>query len=337
MQGFRARVQKSGKTYYYFDVGGKPRREIPLGSDYVTAVRKWADLTAQQNKAEVVTNFKELADRYERDHLPTLAKSTQATQKGDIKMLLEFFCTPSPAPLDQIKPSHIYKLMDWKKSQPTTANRLKRVFSAMFNLARQWGYTEKMNPCTGIRGLEIRDKRSNYVEDEVYQAIWKAGSEPLQDAMDLAYLTGQRPGDTLTMTERDISNGVLMVDQGKTGAKLRIRIEGQLATVIERIQARKARYKVWSANLAVNTRGLPMTKQTLRDQFEAARKAAAEANKELAEQIKRTWFYDLRKKASSDTADKAGIQAAADLLGHTSTTTTKSHYDPRGRLVSPTK
>ena len=47
MQHFRARRQKSGTTYYYFDAGGKPRKEIPLGKDYVAAVRKWTQLMAE--------------------------------------------------------------------------------------------------------------------------------------------------------------------------------------------------------------------------------------------------------------------------------------------------
>lgn len=37
--GMRPRKQKSGKTYYYLDTGGKPRKEIPLGSDYILAVK----------------------------------------------------------------------------------------------------------------------------------------------------------------------------------------------------------------------------------------------------------------------------------------------------------
>src|ERR1700731_3758829 len=40
----RARVQRSGKTYYYYDAGGRPRKEIPLGPDFVEAVRQWCDL-----------------------------------------------------------------------------------------------------------------------------------------------------------------------------------------------------------------------------------------------------------------------------------------------------
>ena len=40
----RARTLPSGRTYYYYDTGQKPRREIPLGSDYALAVKKWAEL-----------------------------------------------------------------------------------------------------------------------------------------------------------------------------------------------------------------------------------------------------------------------------------------------------
>ena len=71
MKGFRARLQKSGKTYYYFDTG---KKELPLGSDYVLAVKKWVDLT--QEDAPDVATFIELADRYEREVLVLKAKST---------------------------------------------------------------------------------------------------------------------------------------------------------------------------------------------------------------------------------------------------------------------
>jgi len=234
MKGFRACVQRSGRTYYYLEAG---RKKIPLGSDYTIAVKKWVALT--EDPAEVVTTFKELADKYVREVMPTKAKSTQATQKGDMKMLLEFFCDPTPAPLDEIKPKHIHALLRWKSATPTTANRLKRLFSHMFNVARAWGYTENQNPVTGIRGHTL-DRRSNDVTDDVYEAVWQCASVPLRDAMDLAYLTGQRPGDVLRLTERDIVDGVLVVKQSKTAKPLRVRVEGEFGELIKRIFARKA-------------------------------------------------------------------------------------------------
>src|SRR6185312_7037927 len=41
--GMRAR-RRGDVTYYYYDAGGKPRREIALGTDYPMAVKKWAEL-----------------------------------------------------------------------------------------------------------------------------------------------------------------------------------------------------------------------------------------------------------------------------------------------------
>ena len=43
-KGMRARTKANGKTWYYYDTGGKPRREIPLGDDYVLAIQKWTEL-----------------------------------------------------------------------------------------------------------------------------------------------------------------------------------------------------------------------------------------------------------------------------------------------------
>lgn len=40
---FRARKQKSGGIHYYYDHGGKPRRETPLGSNYGVAIKLWAE------------------------------------------------------------------------------------------------------------------------------------------------------------------------------------------------------------------------------------------------------------------------------------------------------
>ena len=206
----------------------------------------------------------------------------------------------------------------------------------MFNMARAWGYTERENPVTGVRGFELA-KREVYVRDVIFKAVWQAATAPLRDAMDLAYLTGQRPSDTLRMTEAHLVDGHLTVKQGKTGAKLRIRIEGELATVLERIKKRKASHKVWCSSLTVNAWGLGLTKQTLRKQFETARTQAAINHPDMAAEISAMWFYDLRAKAADDTAELHGDQAAADLLGHDSVTTTQQHYLRKGKKVGPTR
>jgi integrase len=173
--------------------------------------------------------------------------------------------------------------------------------------------------------------------DAVYKAVWTSASAPLRDAMDLAYLTGQRPADTLKMTEHDIIEGHLIVTQEKTKQPLRIQIIGDLAALLKRIEVRKSGHKVKSAALLVNQHGKRLTAPALRSQFDKARDAAIEAAPPLADNIRKFRFYDLRAKAADDTADGRGEEAARDLLGHESIKTTQRHYLRRGKIVTPTK
>lgn len=327
----RKRTQRSGKVYYYLDTGEKPRREIPLGDDYIVALRKYADLNEVAKVA--APKFGDVIVKYEVEVMPTLAASTRQTHTSDMKNLRAFF---NDAPLDQIKPMHIREFLDRHRDKPTTANRCKRLFSTLWNHARGWGYTDGENPCVGIMGHALK-KRQVYVTDEVFDAVRASASEPLREALEFAYLTGQRPGDALRARMDDIVDGALAVDQGKTGKKLRIAITGQLAELIGRIQVRKASHKTVHAQILMVRDGQPMTKQILRDHFKKAKEAAAEAHPELAAAIKEFWFYDLRAKAADDTSAALGDQAASDLLGHDSVRTTRKHYLRRGKIVGPVK
>ena len=131
--------------------------------------------------------------------------------------------------------------------------------------------------------------------------------------MDLAYLAGQRPADTLRFLETDMRDGFLHVRQGKTAQKLRTEITGELAQVLDRIKARKARYradnKVVSLYLVVNEAGLPLTAGALRDRSDKAREASGVPNAAFQ-------FRDLRAKAGTDKTEAAGdIRQARNSSG----------------------
>jgi integrase len=328
------RTQRSGKVYYYLyskDEKGK-RKEIALGDDFILALKKYAELNVISAPGTGAT-FADLEKRYLVDAVPKLAASSARMYRSDIKHLLTSF---AGAPLEQIKPMHIRQFLDDHADKPTTANRCKRVFSTMWNKARGWGYTDLPNPCEGIQGYSLK-KRTVYIDDVIYKAVWMSSSAPLRDAMDLAYLTGQRPADALKMTEHDIIDGHLIVTQEKTKQPLRIQIIGELAELLTRIRTRKAGHKVTSAALLVNQHGKRLTAPALRSQFDKARDAAAAATPALADDVRKFRFYDLRAKAADDTADGRGEEAARDLLGHDSVKTTQRHYLRRGRIVTPTK
>ncbi len=329
--GMRAR-HRGKVTYYYLDTGAKPRKEIPLGSDYVLAVQKWAELSMSNRPRGEFITFRYAAEGYQRDILPTKALRTQKDNLKEIAKLFEFF--DDDVPLDDIKPVNIRQYLDWRgQTAKVRANREKALFSHIFNYARDKGLTSKPNPCAGIKGHK-ETGRGVYIDDDTYQAVWNAAEEPLRDALDLAYLTGQRPADVLKLTRGDIKDGELWIEQNKTGKKLRIAIEGELAAVIQRISSRK----VLSMNLVNNRLGYPMSAHELRGAFDRARKQAIKDHPELGESIKAYQFRDLRAKAGTDKEEAAGMNAAQDQLGHTTPTMT-AHYvrHRRGKLVKPTK
>ncbi|MGX9785871.1 tyrosine-type recombinase/integrase [Janthinobacterium lividum] len=326
------RTQRSGKVYYYMYTKDKPRKEIPLGPDFILALKKYAELNIVVEPTAGAT-FSDVQVRYLVEAVPKLAASSARMYRSDIKHLLAAF---SEAPLAQIKPMHIRQFLDDRADKPTTANRCKRVFSTMWNHARGWGYTDLPNPCEGIQGHPL-PKRTVYITDSVFDAVWAHAATTLRDAMDLAYLTGQRPADILDMTEKNIIDGYLFVTQEKTKQPLRIKIIGELEALLQRISARKTTHKFVTAALLVNMHGKRLTRPALRSHFDKAKKRAAKEQPELAAEINKFWFYDLRAKAADDTSDMHGDQAASDLLGHESVKTTQRHYLRRGKIVNPTK
>lgn len=165
-------------------------------------------------------------------------------------------------------------------------------------------------------------------------AAVRANAEiPLRDALDLAYLTGQRPADTLKMSHADIVDGAIVVTQNKTGKKVRVSIEGELATLIERIKSRKA----MSLKLIRSAAGKPLSRSQLRGAFDRARLAAAAAQPSLEIEIKAFQFRDLRAKAGTDTEEARGMQAGQNQLGHSTPMMTARYVrHRRGKLVKPT-
>jgi hypothetical protein len=77
------------------------------------------------------------------------------------------------------------------------ANHEIALLSHVFNMAREWGYTAKENPCRGVKKLK-EHPRDFYADDVVWNVVYSEACQELKDAMDVAYLTGQRPADVLS-------------------------------------------------------------------------------------------------------------------------------------------
>ncbi|WP_072786256.1 tyrosine-type recombinase/integrase [Duganella sacchari] len=240
----------------------------------------------------------------------------------------------------QITPHDIARYRDARTAK-VRANREVTLLSHIFNMAREWGYMKGENPCRGVRKNKEKP-RDFYADREVWDAVHNQACTELKDAMDINYLTGQRPGDVLRMKDADIREGALHVRQGKTNKFLRIMLEtagvkSELAKVIERIQSRPGR--ATGSFLVTLANGDQVKQHHLRLRFDTARaaaaKAAEEANKkDLAKRIKQFQFRDIRAKSASEISD---MKAASELLGHTEEEITGRVYRRVGQAVAPTR
>ncbi len=295
-----ARKMAKGRYLYYYN--GKKR--IPLGDDLNIARMEWAKIEAGNNIAP--QTFKAIAERYRLEVLPKKAESTRKNQDNQLDRLIAVF---GKSNINDIRHMHIRQYLD-KRSAKREANREVALLSHVWNKAKQWGYTDKENPCTGV-DKNPEPPRNIYVSDAEFSAVLAKADEPLKDAMLLAYHTGQRLADVLKMTRQDIRDGALWVRQNKTGKMIAVELTGELKSVVNAILVRPR--AATSVYLVQTNEGRRLTYAMLRNRFDDAREAAGA----------KFQFRDIRPKAATDSGS---LQEAQALLGHESSATTKRHY-----------
>ena len=307
---------KDGSFNYYYQAGGK---KIALGKDLAAAKQEWARLESGGGKSL----FPVLAKEYERKALAGLSVSTQRHYSAAIENLREAFATFTP---EDIQPADVQDYID-RRTKKGAALFEKRVLSALFKWWRARRLTSAPNPCSGVtlsrsdRRAAGIGRRTKYVTDEEFAAVYAKADPLLQDCMDLALLTGQRPSDVLTMTRQHIRDGALWIAQDKTDARLGVRVKGELKSVLERILARPRTVK--SMYLIATDDGQRLTYNAMNARFVKARTAAGQS-----------WqFRDIRAKAATDSPD---LKKAQELLGHATEATTAGVYRrTKGFLVDP--
>ena len=337
----RTRKRKNGRiwvSYYYDgrDENGK-RKEVPLGPDLYEAKVKWAKLE-YKNPPKIVRNMGEVFDRYEARIIPGKKPRTQQDNLKELKQLRKAF---ENAPIEAITPQVVAQYRDARTAK-IRANREIALLSHVFTIAREWGMTDKANPCAGVRRNK-ETPRDFYADSAVWDAVYAQAAQELKDAMQLAYLTGQRPADVLKISINDLSGDFLMVGQGKTQKRLRISLlfEGmdtKLSIFIKDLMERRMLSGVRNSRLITNTGGLRMSAQMLRNRWDEARlkavkQAIADNNPELTANIRQFQFRDIRPKAASE----IGLDHASRLLGHSKEDITRKVYRRIGEVVRPTK
>jgi integrase len=337
----RAIRQRSGRVFYYYDAGGKPRKLRPLGSDYVMAVQQWAKL--HSSPAPIKATVGDAIARYlASPKFIGLGTGTQDDYKYAIDKIMEYF---GPAPLDEVRPSHLVTYLEKRttgdgklRASKHRAQREVQILGMIFRYARSKDMT-KNDPKESVELDKLPGRKNIYIYDEMLDAVYEKSPPDLCDAIDLAYYIGQRPVDLLAMAIINIRDGMLEYRQRKTGMPQRVALMPGLADLLKRIEARKAEIAaanakkpkrastVYTMALLVDERGQKMTKAKLRSRFEAARTAANIAGADFQ-------FRDLRRKSGSDLRDQDGLDAAQDLLGHAQQSQTEHYTGGRGKKIT---
>jgi integrase len=327
---FRVR-RRGNKIYYYYDTGGKPRKEIPLGSDYLLAVQAWGKIHVAPPPAKITVGYA-ISQYQASTDFNALSHGSQTDYNFAFNTLLSKF---ADAPLDEVKPSHIQMFMDWRTkgdddTRPSLhrAQREVQILGMIYRwaMARDWA---RFNPCQPVKKKRLPGRKNIYIEDDVVAAVYEHGGTVLREAMDIAYYTGQRPIDVLGLYDPKVENDVISLRQTKRQTALRIKRIGGLADVIKQIAERKRAFDVQNIYLLVDEKGRKMTKHKLRSRFEKARTACGD----MAAHFQ---FRDLRAKAATDIRDAAGIDAAQALMGHSSIVMTEHYTRARkGKIADP--
>ena len=321
-----------GVCYYYEhprDADGK-RKATSLGVDLIEAKRQWAALEGKPTPSSPTTvrGVWELYIAWAA--IPAKSGLSPRTINDRTKYWKELDRVFGEYPIDEIKSRHMLPYFNARSSQVSAKKELK-FLGAMCNWAKARGFMNAENPTAGLmRGLKVKESRDVYVTDTDLALVYKHAGDVIKDCLDLAYLTGQRPTDVRKMRWDQIKDGNLEMSQDKTGAKMRIAIVGDLASVLARIRSRG----VLGLTILSDPKGQYLKGSGyFRSQFDKARDAAEKEAEERGIPFVRFQFRDLRPKAATDLESLPGAQK---LLGHTTQAMTAKYIrQRRGDVVQP--
>lgn len=318
--GLPHRVTLKHGAYYYLRPiiknGKHSTQWVNLGKTEADMLRALADLKSQG--AGVMAA---VIQRYREQVLSKKAANTQTAQSKQLDRLTKAFGHLPPA---KIRPKHIAQYHDAiGATAPYQANRELALITHVLKYAVRWGYIDD-NPAREIQ-RHPEHARTRYITHAEYTAVRALAPLWVQILMDLAYITGQRRADLLSLTRNQVTDAGLLITQSKTGKKLLIEWTPDLRATVARALAELPGPGVHSVYVICDTRG-----QRRRDAaFTTAWTRLMDKCVAQGAIDERYQFRDIRAKAGSD--------SDGQHLGHQNSATLKRHYKRLPEQVKPTQ
>ncbi len=345
-----SRKNKDGKirVYYFYDMRPEGKRDVALGTDHGEALTKWDEL--HNHKPRVQGRVQEAIDRWRSEFLDGVdglppkyeVKDTRDSYRRQIASVEAVFGAMvwDEITLPMLR-EYLERRVSKKKPAPgerktlakTQGNREMSVFSIVWGKARLWGMTRLPWPAAGVKNWKHEESAREFtVTDDLFAAVYAEADQMLKDCMDIATATGMRLTDCrsvlLPSTDR------LRLKANKTGksADFDISLSQVLPDLVTRRRAMDASHLM----LLSTSDGFPVTARALRTSWDNAREQAATnpANARIADQLRKMYLRDMRKRAS-DLADDS--EGASKLLQHSSVALTEKHYRSTVSRLKPVR
>lgn len=330
--------EKKGKNwvaYYHAVKIGDKLVWTKLGTDRALALRKWAELEVREAPDEVGT-VKAIMGMYltwaaGEVAAERLAERTVSDREAYAKRILKPFGAHL---LESIEPKHIRLYLDNRKAKIVGKKEM-RFFSVLWNWARERGITAKPNPVAGVKMPE-EVGRSIVVSNQDYWLVYEHGDQLVRDVLLLAARLGTRPQEVFGLKWEDVK----FTDMGVTVNVWQNKIK-QSRTVMggaelaDQLKALRDTVDGDAEYVLCKRDGKPVKiTGTFRVSFCKAREAAAAAAAERGIEFTSFQLRDVRPMAGIEMLARQGMDAARQLLGHSTEKMTAHYTTKRTGMVS---
>lgn len=236
VQAYRDR---HGKPRHYFRKRGSARVALPGEPGTPEFLTAYQAAFAGPAPAVTIKSASGSFDALCREYLgsaefSSLATSTRAEMRRVIERLAAMH---GPKPVVLLERQHILRWRDGMLERPGAANTMLRTLGVLLSFAIDRGY-RKDNPARAIKLLKATPFRA-WTDDELeqFETAWPLGTLE-RTGFALALYTAQRRADLVRMSWRDVAGDVILVTQGKTGARLEVPIHPHLAVALASVRPR---------------------------------------------------------------------------------------------------
>lgn len=301
------RLHRRGLSYYYVAQG----RWVPLGKDLAKAKRQWADMEC----LGIGSTVRELVWSYFDTKVAGGKPATVKQYKAFANTIEKEWGTLA---VDRLTRVMIVRYRD----RPGVGKGWANGVISYLRVAYRWAMErddDLTNPAEDV-AFNSMPVRERYLEDYEFKPIWLAAPRWMRTAMDIAYLTGMRPGDVLRL-RWDMIGDRVGTRAEKTGVKQAFRLPQVLLDVLEDAKQRP----ILGLYVVANEKGRRISLRRWEDVFREVCKQVG---------IEDATPRDIRAKAGTD-AEAEGEDYQA-LLGHTSRAMSDRYLKKKRTVVAPT-